>query len=215
MFRLLTVSSLLWFSGFISVAECSAAPLVAGFERFSRHTQGSDGGDVLLTELSCTACHEAGPVTLAPKLGPDLSGAGRRLDTDWVRRFLLDPQAVKPGTTMPGLLGRVPEAERSAAAEALVAFLRTQQRDFPELKSTASAPVAVEFWNKGDGDRGRALFHSVGCVACHEPDPNFETGAAPPSSLETLLQELDEDELRQLGLTDAARPVPSVPRGFE
>jgi cytochrome c553 len=191
--------------------ESVAAPIVPGFERFSRHTQEADGGDVLLAELSCTACHEAESPELAPKRGPDLSGAGRGIVADWMRRFLLDPQSVKPGTTMPGLLGGVSDADRSRVADALVAFLATQQREFPELKSTASAPVAVEFWNKGDAGRGRELYHSVGCVACHEPDPDYETGAAPPSSLETLLQNLDEDELKQLGLTDAARPVPSVP----
>ncbi len=191
--------------------ESVAAPLVPGFERFSRHTQEADGGGVLLTELSCTACHEAESPELAAKRGPDLSGAGRGIDAGWMRRFLLDPQSGKPGTTMPGLLGSLSDAERSHVADALVAFLATQQREFPELKSTASAPVAVEFWNKGDAGRGRELYHSVGCVACHEPDPDYETGAAPPSSLETLLQQLDEDELKQLGLTDAARPVPSAP----
>ena len=205
----LRTSFVLLFS--LPVLELVAAPIVPGFERFSRHTQEAGGGGVLLTELSCTACHETESAALAPKRGPDLNGAGRGIDADWMRRFLLDPQAVKPGTTMPGLLGGVADTERSRVVDALAAFLATQRRGFPELKSTASAPVAVEFWNKGDAGRGRELYHSVGCVACHEPDPDYETGAAPPSSLETLLQELDEDELRQLGLTDAARPIPSVP----
>lgn len=211
MLRLLTASCLLLAAGVGTETECHGEPFVPGFERFSRHTEKADGGDVLLSELSCTACHVSGATMLTPKRGPDLSGAGRGIDAEWMRRFLLNPQSVKPGTTMPGLLGGVSAAERSDAADALVAFLTTQQREFPELKSTASAPVAVEFWYKGDADRGRTLYHSVGCVACHEPDPDYETGAAPPSSLETLLQELNEDELKQLGLTDAARPVPSVP----
>jgi mono/diheme cytochrome c family protein len=195
----------------LPAVQAGAAPMVPGFERFARHTQETDGGEVLLTELSCTACHLSGLPTFEPKGGPDLSGVGRAIDAGWMRQFLLDPQAVKPGTTMPALLTAMSDAERSQCVDALVVFLKTQQRDFPELKSTASAPVAVEFWNKGDANRGRSLYHTVGCVACHAADADYETGEAPPSSLESLLQELDEDELKQLGLTDSARPVPSVP----
>ncbi|MHC4876410.1 MAG: c-type cytochrome [Planctomycetota bacterium] len=195
----------------VGIRETWCAPLVPGFERFARHAQAVDGSQVLLTELSCTACHAAVGESLAPKRGPDLRGAGRGLQREWVRTFVLAPQQTKPGTTMPALLHELPASERDRAADALVAFLATQRRAFPELKSTASAPVAVDFWNKGDVQRGRTLYHTVGCVACHKPDANYETGTAPASSLETLLQELTEEELRELGLTDAARPVPSVP----
>jgi cytochrome c2 len=51
--------------------------------------------------LTCIACHNfAGNKSLGvPAL--DLATAGQRLKWDWFRRYLLDPQALRPGTRMP------------------------------------------------------------------------------------------------------------------
>jgi mono/diheme cytochrome c family protein len=51
--------------------------------------------------LSCIACHNfAGNKSLGvPAL--DLATTGQRLTWDWFRRYLLDPQALRPGTRMP------------------------------------------------------------------------------------------------------------------
>lgn len=52
--------------------------------------------------LSCIACHDfAGNKSLGiPAM--DLSLMSRRLTYDWFRRYLLDPQSLRPGTRMPG-----------------------------------------------------------------------------------------------------------------
>ena len=62
------------------------APLVACFERFCRSedADAAGGGELLLTELSCTACHRSEQKLLAPKSGPNLSGVGNRLQFDWL-----------------------------------------------------------------------------------------------------------------------------------
>jgi len=49
----------------------------------------------------CTACHSLGGVGGA--VGPALDGVGDRFDRDYLMRWITDPQAVKPGTTMPKL----------------------------------------------------------------------------------------------------------------
>lgn len=67
---------------------------------------------------------------------------------------------------MPDLLAALPERARQTNAEALARFLRSL-----DPVTTASAKV-------GDADKGRALFHSVGCVACHAPRPDFTQTAA-------------------------------------
>ena len=53
------------------------------------------------TGLSCIACHHlAGNKSLGvPAL--DLATSGPRLKWDWFRRYLLDPQELRPGTRMP------------------------------------------------------------------------------------------------------------------
>ncbi len=49
----------------------------------------------------CTACHALGGVGGA--IGPALDFVGDRYDRGYLMRWITDPQAVKPGTTMPKL----------------------------------------------------------------------------------------------------------------
>jgi cytochrome c2 len=196
-------------------AQPDAVPFVAGFERFARH-QNIDqdvAGRLLLTELSCTACHAAISDDLKPKFGPRLDGAGNRLGHEWIAKFLAAPQKQKPGTTMPDVLASFPEAGRGAAARALAAFLSSQREPFPDIKGNGARGVPHEFWKHGDVEQGRRLYHHVGCVACHEADEHYETVETKPSPLDQLLEQLDEDELKQLGLSAATRRVPSIPHG--
>ncbi len=196
-------------------AQPIAVPFVAGFERFARHQEVDEvvAGRLLLSELSCTACHATTSPDLKPKLGPQLNGAGSRLEHEWMAKFLAAPQKEKPGTTMPDVLASLPEAKRGAAARALAVFLSSLHEPFPDIKGTGARGVPYEFWKQGDADQGRRLYHQVGCVACHEADEDYETVETKPSPLDQLLEQLDEDELKELGLSAATRRVPSVPHG--
>jgi nitric oxide reductase subunit C len=49
----------------------------------------------------CTACHAVGGS--GGSIGPALDDVAARRDTDYLTRWLHDPQAVKPGTRMPNL----------------------------------------------------------------------------------------------------------------
>lgn len=117
-------------------------------------------GNVLISELSCAACHASVSAAMAPKAGPDLSEAGSRMDPLHVQRFLANPSAIKPGTTMPDVLAGLPAAEREQAALALASYLASLGTG--RLTFEVPAAEAIE--------RGRALYHSVGCVACHSPE---------------------------------------------
>ncbi len=63
--------------------------------KYGRKLVGTNGG------LSCIACHDfAGNKSLGvPAI--DLATSGQRLKWDWFRRYLLDPQSLRPGTRMP------------------------------------------------------------------------------------------------------------------
>ncbi|MCA9057541.1 MAG: c-type cytochrome, partial [Planctomycetaceae bacterium] len=188
-------------------------PFVAAVERFAPHGDlpAQDAGRLLVTELSCTACHQTSEPQLAPKRGPLLNAVGSRLSADWIRRFLAQPEETKPGTTMPAIIAGLPPAEQPDAVNALTAFLTSLQQPFPELKASGALPVPAEFWAKGDADHGRKLFHQVGCVSCHEPEADYEVVQVKQSPLDELLETLEPDELAELGLTSAARRVASVP----
>ncbi|EMI16381.1 cytochrome oxidase (cbb3-type) [Rhodopirellula maiorica SM1] len=203
----------------------SAPPMVAGFDRFARHgdIDAVDGGRLLLGELSCTACHASGaadPETnatvsaITPKRGPRLHSAGRRYSQAWLADFIATPHQVKPGTTMPHLLENRSPQQRREIGHAIAAFLvDTQRADYPEIKATGANPVMFEFWKRGDADRGSEIFHTRGCVACHSSDADYVVAGANSSPVDTLLDELDPEELADMGLAGAARRVDSIPLG--
>jgi len=137
-------------------AAASAHPIVPGFERFFTGDKAdlAAGGQLLLGELNCTSCHQpSGEV--ANKQAPILDAVASRVKVSYLREFLSDPQAVKPGTTMPALFNGDPD--KAAKVEALVHLLAstgTLRHEKPDVKATII---------------GRDLYTKIGCVACHGP----------------------------------------------
>ncbi len=119
-------------------------------------------GALLLGELNCTSCHAAGDHArwIRRKAAPSPVVAGLRIRPAYLRRFIADPQSAKPGTTMPQVLGQLSEKERAEAVEALTHYLvRSAPKPGPFVPLD---PESVA--------RGRKLYHTVGCVACHDPE---------------------------------------------
>src|SRR5262245_5317089 len=139
-----------------------APPRILGYERVYANVNKVDiaAGQLLLGELNCTSCHQAAP-SLASKIdrkpAPILDSVCSRVKPEYLLRFLADPQATKPGTTMPNVLAGRPESERATTVESLVHFLAT----------TGSAARANP--SRHAVNRGEILYHSIGCVACHDP----------------------------------------------
>jgi mono/diheme cytochrome c family protein len=157
----------------------SPHPRVLGFERF--YAQGDsatphaalEGGLLLLGELNCTSCHAAGDALVGrvvKKQAPILSEVGSRVRPEYLARFLANPQATKPGTTMPHVFAALPAEEAQAQAEALAHYLATTGK---LTESRPSHQAAL---------RGDQLYHSVGCVVCHGPrkdDAPAQAGSIP------------------------------------
>jgi mono/diheme cytochrome c family protein len=132
-------------------AEPASHPIVAGFERSG--TPDSAAGQLLLTELNCLNCHGTFKESTVLKQAPNLEHVGSRVRVGYLKRFLSNPQVVKPGTSMPQPLAADPE--RDHKIEALVHF----------LASTGS--VKQERLDNKAISAGRDLYAKVGCVACH------------------------------------------------
>lgn len=146
----------------INADQEARRPIIPGFERFHANdsTAMAAGGVLLAGELNCLSCHQAADsVTsqVTTKRAPILSSVGNRLRSDYIWKFLQSPHDVKPGTTMPSMLGHLPEAEQRKAARALTSFLSTTG----SLKSQKT--------DKKWARNGSRLFHEIGCVACHMP----------------------------------------------
>lgn len=201
-----------------AVGPLDLGPFVSGFERFGRHVNADSesssdavSSEVLVSELSCTACHAS--ETIPAKGGPQLRNLARRVTSEWLRNYLNAPSSMKPGTTMPDVLSHMSSDEKSKAIDSLIAFLSTKQSSFPEIKAGGANPVEFEFWTKGSFEHGIDLYHESGCVACHASDPKYDVAELPLSPLDALLDELDSEELEEMGLAGAARRIESVPHG--
>jgi mono/diheme cytochrome c family protein len=140
-------------------------------------------GRVLLAEFGCNHCHargggaghegHAGDPVLLNRPAPNLGEVGRRVSPAWLHRWIADPPSVKPGTPMPRLFTDSPKDK--ADAEAVVHFLVSLGGPV-KWESAAAEPAGLA--------RGRRLYHTVGCVACHGPieSPDEVFGSATASA---------------------------------
>jgi mono/diheme cytochrome c family protein len=131
--------------------EVKHAPAVPGFTRFHQAEPANvEAGQLLYATLNCASCHGG----LADvKSAPILDGVGLRVKRSYLKQFLSDPHATKPGTTMPNLFSD--DADKAAKVDALVHYL-----------ASTGTPTQTRPDGKGIGS-GQQLYHKVGCVACH------------------------------------------------
>lgn len=132
-------------------------------------------GALLIGELGCAACHpQLEPVRFHSKSAPDLTTVGSRVAPDFIRRFIADPAAVQPGTTMPQVLTGMSAQKRDDIAEAITHF----------LVASDDAPFNPDRSGLRNVVAGRTLYHTVGCVACHAPRQPPPDGGAVPTWLD-------------------------------
>ena len=85
---------------------------------------------------------------------------------------------------MPHMMHLVSAKDQGAAIMSLVAYLSAESSKEPTIVASGGSPVAHEFWLKGDIDRGRTLYHQVGCIACHAIDERYQVRKTVTSDLE-------------------------------
>ena len=126
-------------------------------------------GRRLADRLGCANCHGMLEMPGHPSLGPPLD-ASTGLRDDWLRDWLIDPRAIRPGTPMPGF-----GLDQAQAAD-LAAFLSSVSE--PETRPDREGQMAM---NVADADRGRLLFRSSGCLACHDRGGAVESSVIRPA----------------------------------
>lgn len=111
------------------------------------------GGRLLLETKGCTSCH-APPAgnAVGVRAAPDLVRVTERAGASWLERWIADPAAVRAHADMP----RVPGAAEEARD--VLAFLRSLAGQVEEAETDMEG---------ADRERGRELYHQVGCIACH------------------------------------------------
>lgn len=138
-----------------------------------------DPGELLFGELNCISCHGADSAVqsrLMSKSAPRLDHAGDRLTPQFLKSFLTDPNSEKPGTTMPNALGHLSGSVKAETVDALVHYL-SSLGGADEIPSMAADPFRME--------QGKRLYHTIGCVTCHEAFEAPEGADSVPSSMDS------------------------------
>jgi len=141
-------------------------------------------GRVLLGELGCTGCHDAGPARIEHHQGPDLSHVGGRIVANYLQAFVTSPHAMEPQTMMPDLLRNLNGATLTRTADELTHYLRSFSPTAP--RNGPIDPAA----HQAAHQRGRKLYESIGCKACHFTSSGsqlFQTGKYSVASLQAFL----------------------------
>ncbi len=187
-------------------AQGQPEPVVPGYSilRGSGKVDAALQAELLLGELNCVSCHAAAAGSrISAKGAPDLSAVGARATPQYFRALLSNPHAAKPGTTMPDLFHASAPEPKKGAVEFLVHFLVSQGGPIADPIG-AGTPAIVE--------SGRALYHSVGCIACHAPEKESEKLKSPVVPLGNLAQKTTQAALTEFLLNPYhARPSGRMP----
>ncbi|MER3523155.1 MAG: hypothetical protein C4326_03600 [Ignavibacteria bacterium] len=123
--------------------------VLAGAPEFTRAKR-------LMIESGCHGCHEIKGYTDLPKIGPQLISIAFKTTPTWVYRWVKDPKEYTPHTRMPNF--KLTDEEAEAVTAYLFSVSNTSDFRF-------AAPQGA--YAGGSAQRGKELFETIGCQACH------------------------------------------------
>ena len=146
----------------LDVRERGASAMAAGNEVIAQREVSPElKGLTLIRNKNCIACHKAQPNELpfATLNAPDLKWSAKRINPNYLAQYILAPHVTKPGSHMPDLLQTFTAEKRQEVATAIADFLVSLAGNDFQVSTEKQDTEAIQ--------RGRELFHTVGCVACH------------------------------------------------
>ena len=113
----------------------------------------------MFVKLGCHGCHLADGYKDERKVGPDLTRISAKVDPSWVYRWVKKPRDYLPKTNMPDF------GLSDEHAQAITAYI---------LDASEEGYQLPEKFTGGNTQKGKKLFESVGCQACHKLNGNGE-----------------------------------------
>ncbi|RJQ43296.1 MAG: cytochrome c [Nitrospiraceae bacterium] len=176
-------------------------------------TEKVDAGKKVWHKYDCIGCHTI--LGNGSYFAPDMTKATERKPKGYLKKFLIDPRAINPGTAMPSF--GMSEQE----ADDLIAFLDWTSK--VDTNGWPPKPILAAAAGTRTASMGQMLFQKHDCSACHQiqgiggtagPDltyignerPDVEwhirhlkaPDAVVPDSAMPGFNDLSEEELRQL-----------------
>ncbi len=120
-------------------------------------------GRTLFADLHCIRCHTDASLADAKegmpemaKDAPNLDEAGARLKEEWVARWITNPKALRPDTSMPNVFhGKAGSTAKEGAD--IAAYLATLKPPAAEMKELPAEAIIA----------GGRIVARLGCVGCH------------------------------------------------
>ena len=133
-----------------------------------------DGGDKLALGLSiiskagCNNCHHIETYPKQNNAGPPLTDLDKKLDKEWVAKWIKDPQSFRHNTWMPHFFKQDNNSTNQMIKRNNSEIYAITEYLFPngEHKKNNSSKYI------GDKSNGEILFKAVGCMGCHSVDNN-------------------------------------------
>ena len=133
----------------------------------------------IIEKAGCYNCHEIEKFKGWPKPGPNLTKVASKVSKNWAYRWISDPHGFRPNTWMPSFFFQSNTSDPQSRAKneqeihAIAEYLFKKSQEFDK----GAAPVA------GDPVRGEEIVASVGCLACHQIEPQPKDRKITPDSL--------------------------------
>ena len=135
-------------------------------------------GKKLFTDVGCWGCHPIEGYNDLPKRGPELTTIAGKTTQGWAHTWISYPKAWRPGTRMPNFwpgavdANAVPHLEGETDAQVLERQKKLREQEVSAIvaylwSTSGKGPLLVQTAPKGDADKGKELFESVGCKGCH------------------------------------------------
>ncbi|MCZ6777199.1 MAG: c-type cytochrome [Ignavibacteria bacterium] len=119
----------------------------------------------LMIESGCHGCHEIKGYTDLPKIGPELNRLSYKTSANWVFRWVKNPKEYNPHTRMPNF------KFDDEQAEVVTAYLM-------DISSKNQFTYEKGAYVGGSANRGKLVFETVGCQACHVVGENTKVREA-------------------------------------
>lgn len=153
-------------------AKCHSE--ISDIARFRGERQGSrlNLGRHLFTTVGCVNCHSVDAIANPRRVGPDLTHVASKLSPEFVEPWVFFPQKFRPSTRMPHYFMQENNRAQSANAFDVNPVVRTETEVAAMTKylfavSRPWEPLPIPEGVEGDAKRGRRLFRTAGCLACH------------------------------------------------
>ena len=141
-------------------------------------------GKKLFIDVGCWGCHPSEGYNDLPKRGPTLTNIQSKSPPGWLQTWIANPRGFRPHTRMPNFwpgavdANAVPHpagktADETARIEKDVVAKERAVRDrevaaiTAYLMTSSDRAKLVSYPGNGDAKKGKELFDSIGCRACH------------------------------------------------